>query len=323
MLTLADIGRTDRLRPTQAASLAQYVACLEARGVRVCPGADGTYWIASADRIVRRLPTFHIGTPDPAEVDQVLRQTGSVVASYLAEPATDQSGNAWLYLCADSGYSMRTLGAPVQRNVRRGLRELAIAPLTRAELLAHGAQAFCDTRNRNGLDDGDPEGFRKYFESRVDDRGRSYLGAWKDGQLAAFVHVLHIEDWIELGSFSSNAMLPYRPNDALMYTTLATYLSEHRCRIVSYGLSSIQAVSNAAGLHRFKLKLGFQAIRVHRAFILHPILRVVTNDLTLTAAHWTVNGVLRLRPRNRRLKKLGGMLGSMLGVPSMAQMLDV
>jgi hypothetical protein len=248
-----------------------------------------------------------------------MRATGALVASYLVEPDGDHPANAWLYLCSDTDYSLDTLAPAMQRNVRRALRELTIAPLSAAEVLAYGAPAFCDTRRRNGLDDGTAAGFRRYFESRVDRPGRSYLGAWKNGHLAAFVTILQLDDWAELSCCSMDAMLWYRPNDALMYVTLASYLTTRRCRVVSYGLSSIQARSNAAGLHRFKRKVGFHPGRVHRAFVLHPSLRALAGDLTLTAAHWTVNRALRVRPRNRQLKKLGGMLACMRGTTSMMQ----
>src|SRR5262249_29660959 len=146
-------------------------------------------------------------------------------------------------------------------------RELRLMALSLGELLVHGAPAFYDTRRRSGLDDGTSLGFRSYFELHPRLRGRAYLGAWKDSQLAAFVTVLHVDDWVELpGCFSMDSMLQYRPNDLLMHAVLDYYLSQRACHTVSYGLSSIQADTSAEGLHRFKLKVGFDAIAVRRAF---------------------------------------------------------
>jgi hypothetical protein len=201
----------------------------------------------------------------------------------------------------------------MRRNVRRGLRELTIAPFSVDELLTRGMQAFCDTRRRTGLGDGTPEGFRAYFAARGRLSEVSYLGAWKDDELAAFLTILAVDDWVELGCFSRDALLHFRPNDTLMYTALAYYLGERHCRLVSYGLSSIQAESNAAGLHRFKLKVGFEARPVHRAFVVHPALRLLANRPALALAHGAVNAALRLRPTDRRLKKAGGMLACMRG----------
>jgi hypothetical protein len=199
------------------------------------------------------------------------------------------------------------------------MSELELVPVAGRTVLAHGADAFADTRRRAGLNDGTASDFSRYFGRKVDRPGVAYLGAWKDGRLAAFLSIVHVDDWAELNCFSTTSMLKYRPNDALMYAALSYYVGGRACRVVSYGVSSIQARSNAAGLHRFKRKVGFVPVRVHRGFEFHPAVRPLANRLTLTAAHWTANGALRLRPQASRLRKLGGMLACMLGATSMMQ----
>jgi hypothetical protein len=299
-------------------TLREYAEGLRAAGIRVVPGSKATLWAAAADRVLWRIPAFHVGTPSPAEVDGALRRTGALVASYLVEPDEQNAANAWLYLCSDDAYGLGTRAPAMRRNVRRGLRDLSIRAITPAEVLAHGRTAFCDTRRRTGLDDGTPGGFQRYFASGggVDGPGRTYLGAWKDAQLAAFVTIVHVDDWVEVCCFSMDAMLPYRPNDTLLYVALSHYATTRKCRVVSYGVSSIQATSNAAGLHRFKRKIGFDTSPVHRAFVLHPSLRPLASRGAVRAAHYAVNAALRVRPRNVGLKKLEGVLTCILGGPS-------
>ena len=306
------------------ATVSEHAADLRASGVRVCEGSDGTVWVASPDRVAWRVPVFSVAKVDPAEVDRVLQRTGAVIASYLTEPAFADPANAWLYLCADDQYSLALRAPAMRRNVRRALRELTIRPASSAEVLAEGMTAFCDTRRRTGLDDGTASGFRRTFAFKPHSEcaGRAYLGAWRDGRLGAFLTILHVDDWVELGCFSMDSMLRYRPNDALLYVALSHYLTERRCRVVSFGLSSIQASTNAAGLHRFKLKVGFAPRPVHRTFVLHPSIRPFATRATMTAAHWAVNGMLRLRPRNGALKRFDGMLACMLGATWMMHAAD-
>lgn len=288
-------------------SLEEYAKDLATSGARVVLGSQGTFWVQYESGSMMRIPTFFLEPPAAQEVRRVL-WTGRVpLASYCLEPDERHPANAWLYVCTDQNYALEKLAPPVRRNVRRGLKELKIAPLTRAEMLAHGLQAFCDTRTRTGVSDGTPEGFHLYF--RQDLPEQIYLGAWKDDQLGAFLTIREVDDWAELGCFSMNALLQYRPNDTLMYTALSHYLVKRRFRLVSYGLSSIQAESYAAGLHRFKTKIGFEARPVHRAFVPHPLLRPFTNKRVL----WGVNTALRLKPGDRRLKKAGGALAYILG----------
>jgi len=306
------------------ATLAEHVAELRASGVRVCEGRDGTSWVASRDRVAWRLPLFSVAHVEAAEVDHALQRTGALIASYLTEPTFAEPANAWLYVCADDQYSLGMRAPAMRRNVRRAQRELTIRPISSAEVLASGLTAFCDTRRRTGLDDGTVHGFRRSFalEPHTTCAGQSYLGAWRDGHLAAFLTMLHVDDWVELGCYSMDSMLRYRPNDALLYAALSHYLTERRCRVVSFGVSSIQASSNAAGLHRFKLKVGFDARPVHRAFVLHPAIRPFATRATMTAAHWAVNGMLRVRPRNGALKRFDGMLACMLGATWMMHAAD-
>jgi hypothetical protein len=294
---------------TQTISITEYAAGLARIGVQVLPGATGTFWTRHESGAMMRRPTFHIGPPAPDELREVLWRGRAAVASYLLEPDERHPANALLYLCTDQTYALEKLSPAVRRNVRRGLKELKITPLTADQVLAHGIQAFCDTRRRVGLSDGTPEVFRQRFTAQTSMPEHVYLGAWKDNQLAAFLTITEVDDWAELGCYSMDSLLHYRPNDTLMYRALTHYLVERKCRLVSYGLSSIQAESNAKGLHRFKTKVGFEARAVYRAFVVYPLLRPFVNQLTL----WGVNTALQFRSRDRRLKKAGGILACMLG----------
>jgi len=81
-------------------------------------------------------------------------------------------------------------------------------------------------------------------------------------------------------------------------------------------LSSVEADRETTGLHRFKVKVGFDAQRVHRVFVLHPRIRPFATRAAVAAARAAVHAALRLRPDSRRLKKIGGMLAGMLRLPS-------
>lgn len=290
-------------------SMTQYAADLESIGVRVHPGTCGTIWTTYHTRTLIRRPAFHVGPATAEEVREALWHERAPVASYLLQPDTDHPANSWLYLCTDHTYALDKLSPVMRRNVRRGLRELTIAPLTAEQLLTHGAPAFCDTRRRVGLRDGTSEVFRQEFVPHATLPNRLLLGAWKDGDIAAFLEVTEVDDWAEIECFSMDALLQYRPNDTLLYTALHHYLVERLFRVVSFGLSSKYAECNAHGLHRFKTKAGFQTIPVHRAFVLHPLLRPFINRATL----WGMKTAAQFRPRDNRLKLAYGTLASVLG----------
>lgn len=289
-------------------SIADYGASLRKSGVTVVQGEGNTFWARHESGAMVRFPNFYLIPPSPQEVRQVLWRGRAMVASYLLEPDEHHPANACHYLCADHTYALEKLATPVRHHVRQGLRNLSITPLTLEQLLAHGFPAFRDARCRNGLNDGTIEEFQQWFTGLAKLSGVVYLGAWKDEQLAAFAYIKEVNDWAELGCFSVDALLKYRPNDALVYSILYRYLVERRYSVVSYGLSSVQNETRAAGLHQFKLKLGFEARPVRRVFVPHPLLGLLINPLTL----WGVSAMLRFRPGDRLLKKAEGILTSML-----------
>jgi hypothetical protein len=295
---------------TRSLSLADYAAALAASGTPVFGRSNADFWIRYESWALMRIPTFSTEPPERRALGRLLLPTRALVATYLLEPGPAHPANAWLYVCRDRGYSVDKLPPAVRRNVRRGLRELRIEPVTSERLLASGFQAFSDTRGRVGVSDGTPEVFARRFGARAKSRGHVFLGAWHGEDLVAFLSITNVDDWAEIeGCFSSNAALSLRPNDTLMIGALTEYLVARGCALVSYGLSSIQAVSNAAGLHEFKTKVGFEAKPVHRAFVTHPLLKPLVNGVTQRG----VSTLLSLTPGNRLLKKCDGMLSTMLG----------
>src|SRR5947209_11109360 len=138
----------------QSMSLTEYAADLARSGTQVLMGAPGTLWTRHESGAMMRRPTFYTGPLASNEVREVLWRGRAAIASYLLEPDEHHPANAWLYLCTDHTYALEKLEPAMRRNVRRGLRELTIAPLTVDQVLDHGVQAFCDTRRRVGLSDG-------------------------------------------------------------------------------------------------------------------------------------------------------------------------
>jgi hypothetical protein len=231
------------------------------------------------------------------------------VLSYVLDVGPDHPANAYLYACVDREFELKRLASSMQRAVRKGNRELALGPISLEQVFAYGEKAFCDMHRRNGIWGADAQQFHRQFRERPVSEGHVYFGAWKGNDLAAFFSVVEVEDWCEIDcSYSRDEYLPQHSNDALMYHVLYHYMRERGFRIVSFGFSSVERTGREAGLHRFKTKVGFSAIPVHRRFAVHPLLSPLVNRATLAA----VNLSLRALPRNRVLKKASGLLHCML-----------
>lgn len=294
-------------------TLEDYATQLKNAGSRIIAGSERTFWLEAERFGLIRMPTFDTSPPQPTELRQAFRLGKAGVVSYLVEPTRRFPANAFLYLCRDPVYCLEKLPSAFRRNVRRGLDELKIAEVSGEELLEHGLAAYADTRMRIGLSDGTAACFRKRFSARLCCSNHVFLGAWKNGTLVGFLSITRVERWAEIeGCFSMNAHLSARPNDALMYSVLSKYLTTGECDLVSYGLSSVQLSDGEAGLHAFKMKVGFQAKPVRRVFAPHPLLRPFVSRVGL----WGVSQCLRMRPGSRQLLKVRGIICDMLCAPN-------
>jgi len=263
-------------------------------------------WARSERWTVERRPVFCLRGPSAAEVRKAMSQTRALVANHIVAPASGRPTNCWLYVCDDRGYRLSALPPAARRNIRRGCSELRIDFISGHEVLEHGLAAYCDTRHRVGLGDGTPGAFHERFQPLIGRSDRRFLGAWKDGTLAGFLSIIEGERWCEVeGCFSQTRHLILRPNDAMLFSALKSYLVEREFAVVSYGLSSLQSVSNEQGLHAFKTKIGFTAVPVRRVVTLHPALRPLAGRLSRAA----LQTLLRVWPRHRLLKKADGALG--------------
>ena len=298
------------LAQARSLSLTDYASELAEAGTQVLGRTEADFWIRYESWALMRIPTFATGRASPGCSLQAAVAGAGLRGKLPTGAGSDSPRQRVAVRVHGSRLFSRKAGAGCRRNVRRGSRELRIEPVTTDRLLATGFQAFNDTRGRVGVSDGTREVFNQRFASRGKCRGHVFLGAWHGQELVAFLSITEVDDWAEIeGCFSSNAALGMRPNDTLMIAALTDYLAVRRCRLVSYGLSSIQAVSTAAGLHEFKTKVGFQAKPVHRAFVTHPLFRPLVNGVTQRC----VSALLTLAPSNRLLKKCDGMLLTMLG----------
>lgn len=277
---------------------------LQSAGIKAISGAGNTFWLTHERFSMLRLPASVLARPSVDEISKIFRYSRSAVLSYAVTPSEERPANAVAYVCKDPKYSLEQLERPAQ--IARGLKEFEITFLDHADVFSLGRTAYYDTLARNGSSFGH-ESFEKLFKRPR--RDRRYLGAVKNERLAAFLQITHVDDWASIGGYSANEFLPLRPNNALVFYAVHHYITEENVRVVDYGFSSIQAVSKSDGLHRFKLKMGFEAIPVHRAFVVHPMLRPLVNQVSITA----VRQLLRISPRIRLLQKAEGALRMAVG----------
>lgn len=290
-------------------TMAEYCSALAANGVTVVPGSLGSYWVKNTGHALSREPFTCLGSPLPGEVLRALWKARASLATYTLPADEMHPQNAWLYVCRNPHYKLENLESSARRDARRAERAFRFDFIDSEALLRKGLEAYCDTRTRVGLSDGTPALFRNQFERATRNPAYSFLGAWKGDALAAFMSLAVVDDCVSIAAYAATEYLGSCPNNGLIHFALDHFLVQNNFRVISYGLSSIQEVGKADSLHRFKIRVGFEAVPVHRVFVFHPFLRPLANSVTL----WGLRKCTRWYPTSPILRKATGMLAIYLG----------
>jgi hypothetical protein len=292
-------------------SLDEYASSLAKNRKKIVAGSPGSFWMEYESGAMIRIPIFSLVPPEPSEIRQLPWRGRSAITSYLMEPDEAHNVNAWLYIYHGPYYNFDALSKTARRDVRRAQRNLTFSFLPWSVLLAQGFPAYRDTRKRVGLSDGTSKSFQDRFKFVAQNPAHYALGAWKDDVLVAFMWLLVVDDWVSIeSSYSTDDHLNLCPNNGLAHYVLDFFIAQRGFRLVSYGLSSIQDGTDTVGLHTYKTKVGFVAQPVHRVFIIHPLLRPFVNRFVISG----VKKLLQLNSKERRLKKLDGVLASLGGI---------
>jgi hypothetical protein len=299
---------TGHTEPTP--TISAYVSSLAQQGKEVIPGMPGTFWAQYESLAMMRIPDFVLSPPSPGEVERLLWRGRIAVATYLRHPDGSHPANAWLYVCRNKSYRIEDLCVAGRRDARRASRSLRIDFIDWPTVLEHGFPAYSQSRQRVGLSDDTLGHFQSRLTRFSGNSCHRAIGAWTENKLIAFMALIVVDDWVAIeGSFSTNDDRTLCPNDGLASFLLRYFLVERDFTTVTYGLSSIQELNQSGGLHTYKKKVGFEAHPVHRAFVLHPLVRPFANQLALKGA----NIIKHVFPRNRLVKKASGMLSLLVG----------
>ena len=283
-----------------------YLDELLASGTRAVAGSDNTIWISYESFALARYPTYCLAEIEEYEIKRVFRQGKKPILSFSIEPDNRYPANSILYLVQRNSYNLEYLSKNARRDIRIAQRSLKYDFVPQELFINKGYPAFRDTRTRVGLNDGTEENF--LHRCKLMERKGNYIaGAWKDDQLVAYTTLILIDDAVEIeGSFSMDQFLNLCPNDGLMHFVLDYFFTIQRYNLVSYGLSSIQLGHENAGLDKYKKKVGFHALPIHRRFEFHPLFQPFISPYTLVI----LKLALVLSPKSRILCKAAGVLSA-------------
>lgn len=247
-------------------------------------------------RVYFSFPPHRWVTPERDELDEVLRSNGAFAVRFISPPDPDL--NQSFIWTARKPYTIDSLSSNNRSKVRRGLKQCTIRQITFEDLASLGQTAQRDTLARLGKD------MKGIVASSHMEQSPAFeaWGAFYENELAAYVIILKVEDWIHIQvNRSANEFLKYYPNNALVFTITDHFLNERGYTAVSYGLEPLTRMES---LEQFKLSMGYVKEAVTQHIVFAPRLRILVNPITVRLVELSA----RLLKNNRRLQQLAGLL---------------
>lgn len=246
-----------------------------------------------------KYPVYHFKQVFSEELNRIFKKSNSPVLSYSV---LNSQGKVYWYVCKK--IALENLKATQRRDISKAAKYFVIKDISIDTLIKKGFEAFSDTRKRVGLSDYNMKDFIHRFSNQKHTNANYYIGAFHGDQLQAFVSLIIFNNKVEIeGLFSRNEALPLCVNNYLNFAITHYFLNVQKMELVSYGFSSIQE-GDFEGLHRFKLKCGYDAIPVLRIFVVNPKYKIFINSFTMQLA----KSIIRIFPQNRLARKLIGVI---------------
>lgn len=277
---------------------------MELRGRRVMEAA-GLLWHEAERKMYISCPYTAMPDPDRGELGRALRKAGGLGVRY---PSTREAGlPGGIYICQNKDYSLSAVQSRLRSMVRKGLAACEVREVPEEVLMREGLQLNRDTMERQGRFDpefGEKAGWERLCRAVTKAAKVKAMGAFVDGAgLAAYSVVYEEDGWVHILHQNSRLdLLEYYPNHALAFTVTSTALAKPGIVGMSYGWKSLV---NTAGLHDFKLRLGFECQEHQSVCVLHPMLEPA---LTSKPALWALGQLRSWRPKDQTLERMGAVM---------------
>lgn len=275
---------------------------LRRQGVKVAV-TESSFWYEAGAKAWQAFPYHCLIEPSEKELRTLLTSQRGVVLRYSTPISAAFGSISYHAVLEEEPYCLEALDRRSRQNVRTGLKNCIIEPVSFERLAKEGWALEMDTSRRQGrrlLTD------RTRWEHRcraaADLPGFEAWGGFVEGELAASLLSFQMEDCCELISQQcSRRFLSTRVNNALIFTVSQLLSSRPQNRMVFYTLQSLDA---PASVDDFKFRMGYHARPVRQRVVFHPWAAPFAGSKMTGLVHQ----LSKRWPENPLLAKAAGML---------------
>jgi hypothetical protein len=267
-----------------------------------------TYWHSEELRVYQAFPYHALIEPSKEELADMFFAHGAIALRY-STPADSAIGLMSYHAVHDKpSYDINSLGAWARKNVRRGLKNCVIEPISVQRFVDEGWALRSDTLDRQGRHFRmSRETWKRRYLMLAELKGFEIWAALVQGRLGAFLVTVQMEEVCYfLYQQCHRDYLREHVNNALTFVVTQTMIQRPGIRCVFYGTHSLDA---PASVDEFKFRMGYRAKRVRQRVIFHPYLLPFVNRIS----YWLLKRMGEWMPASRHLAKAEGMFRFYLG----------
>lgn len=264
---------------------------------------QSSYWVQSGPHVFQAFPYHWVICPNARELRSLFMKYGAIALRYSA-PVTSLMGKiSYHVIYASTEYSLDILPKKARYDVRRGLKNAVIEPVSFERLANEGWKARYETLIRQGRTDAEN---RTWWESLCRNAiGLAGFETWAaivEGEIVASLVAFSDNNCCSiLYQQSKTAHLGNGVNNALTFIFTQEILKRKGISSVFYGLHSLDA---PASVDEYKFRMRFIAKPVRQQVVFHPFIRPLLNGISHTA----LSRLVQKYPNKTFLTKAEGMV---------------
>ncbi len=262
-----------------------------------------SYWHSQGPRVYQAFPYHWLIQPDEDELAQFLHKNWAIGLRYSTPLEMPLGCISYHAVYEKSTYSIDDVGKSARKNIRRGLKNCRVEPISFERLANEGWLLQIDTLNRQGRQlKVAQETWQQRCLTAADLLGFEAWGALVEDKLAASVITFKMDDCgYMLYQQCHRDYLAEHVNNALSFVVTETMMNRPDIRTILYGLHSLDAPST---VDEFKFRMGYRAKAVRQRVVFHPWLTPLFNH----SSHALLKKVHQWQPGQPTLAKAEGML---------------
>jgi hypothetical protein len=262
-----------------------------------------SYWHEQGPRTYQAFPYHWMIEPSERELSELLQQHRAIALRYSTLPQAAVGRVSYHVVYDGRTYGLDQLSANARSNVRRGLRNCLVEPISLKRLADEGWRLCLDTLQRQGRDPQiSQEAWQILCLAAGELPGFEAWGALVRGRLAASLITFQMDHCCYvLYPQCAREHMAAHVNNALSYAMTQAMIGRPMIGSIFYGLHSLDAPPS---VDEFKLRMGYTAKPVRQRVVFHPWLAPLCNG----ASHAVLRQLLALKPGDRTLAKTEGMI---------------